>query len=74
MTIIASDCVINMEQVQLIHMENGDLVFDVIDGAISLTNCPENALPQIAMAIAQDKKFLEMEDAKLVVTGGTNED
>ena len=74
MTIIASDCVVNMEQVQLTHMENGDLVFDVIDGAIRLTNCPENALPQIAMAIAQDKKFLEMEDAKLVVTGGTNED
>ena len=73
MTIIASDCIINMEQVQLIHMENGDLVFDVIDGAIRLTNCPENALSQIAMTIAQDKKFLEMEDAKLVVTGGTNE-
>lgn len=73
MTIIASDCVINMEQVQLIHMENEDVVFDVIDGAIRLTNCPENALSQIAMAIAQDKKFLEMGDAKLVVTGGANE-
>ena len=73
MTIIASDCIINMEQVQLIHIENEDVVFDVIDGAIRLTNCPENALPQIAMAIAQGKEFLEMEDAKLVV-GGTNED
>lgn len=73
MTIIASDCVVNMEQVQLTHVENGDLVFDVIDGAIRLTGCPDNALQQIAIAIAQDKKFLEMEDAKLVV-GGTNED
>ena len=77
MVIIASDCIVNMEQVQLTHVEDGVLVFDVADGAIRLANCPDNALQQLAIATSQGKEFLEMEDAVLVMEdedeGGTND-
>lgn len=73
MVIITSDCIINMAQVQLTYIEEGHLLFETTDGLIRLTNYPDNALQQIAIALAQGKEFLEMEDAKLVVTGGTNE-
>lgn len=73
MVIITSDCIINMAQVQLTYIEERYLLFETTDGLIRLTNYPDNALQQIAIALAQGKEFLEMEDAKLVVTGGTNE-
>ena len=73
MVIITSDCIINMAQVQLTYIEEGYLLFETTDGLIRLTNYPDNALQQIAMALAQGKEFLEIEDAKLVVTGGANE-
>lgn len=72
MTIITSDCIINMDQVQCVYVEDGYLMFDVADGAIRLVDYPENALQQIAQGLAQGQKFLEMDDAKIVM-GGIND-
>ena len=68
MFIIASDIIINMDNVNTVFInDNGHLQLEVPNGAFTLGNIPDNALQQIAVAVAEHKPFLEMEDAKIVM-------
>lgn len=67
MFVIASDIIINTDNVTAMFVnDNGHLQFEVTGGAITLGNIPDNALQQLAMAVAEHKAFIELEDAKLV--------
>lgn len=68
MFIIASDIIINMDNVSAVFVnDKGHLQFEVPNGAFTLGDIPDDALQQIAVAVAERKPFLEMEDAKIVV-------
>lgn len=67
MFVIASDIVINTDNVSAIFVnDNGHLQFEVTGGALTLGNIPDNALQQVAVAVAEHKAFLEFEDAHIV--------
>lgn len=75
MFVIASDIVINTDTVSAIFVnDNGHLQFEVPGGAITLKNIPDNALQQVAVAVAERKPFLEMENASLVEETGGSDD
>ena len=67
MFLIASDIVINMDNVSATFInDDGHLQLEVSNGAFTLGNIPDNALQQIAVAVAECKPFLEMENARIV--------
>ena len=66
MFLIASDVVINIDNVEIIHVKKGQLCCEVNSGTYTLENIPANALQQVAGALAEGKQYLELEDAKLV--------
>lgn len=66
MFLIASDVVINTSNVEAIYIKDGQLCCDVNTGVYTLNNIPNNALQQVAEALAEGKQFLELEEAKLV--------
>lgn len=75
MFVIASDIIINMDNTSAVFVnDNGHLQFEVPNGAFTLGNIPDNALQQIAVAVAERKPFLEMEDAKLVIETEASDD
>lgn len=75
MFIIASDIIINVDNVSGIFInDKGHLQCDVDGGAYILKNIPDNALQQVAMAAADGKRFLEMEDASITVEQEDNDD
>jgi len=61
MKLILSNAIINLDRVAAIYVEEGYLKLDVGDSAYMVTNMPDNALQQIAVAMAEGKPFLEME-------------
>lgn len=65
MYIIASDCIINMNQVQFCHRCNGQLTFEIADGTIQLDESPEDSLQQIAIGLSQGLPYIEMDNAHL---------
>lgn len=68
MFIIASDIIINMDNVSAVFVNSKQhLQFEVPNGAFTLGNIPENALQQVAVAAAENKTYLEMDDAAIVV-------
>lgn len=61
MYIIATDCIVNMNQVQYCHRSNGILSFEVSDGTIQFDSSPEDSLQQIAMGLSQNLPYIEMD-------------
>lgn len=61
MKLILSNAIINLDRVAAIYVEEGYLKLDVGDSAYMVANMPDNALQQIAVAMAEGKPFLEME-------------
>lgn len=66
MTLILSNALINTIHFSCIYMMDGDLVLEG-SNIITVTNVPSDALPKIAVAVAEGKEFLEFENAELVL-------
>lgn len=75
MTIIASNALINVGRADCVYVDNsGYMHIDVGAGTLFLKNIPDNALQQVAMAIAECKRYIEFEDAELVVSEEEGDD
>lgn len=61
MYIIASDCIVNMDQVQFCHRSNGQLTFEIEDGSILFDESPDDSLQQIATGLSQGLPYIEMD-------------
>lgn len=61
MKLILSNIIINLDRVSAIYIEGGYLKLDVGDSCYMVADVPNNALQQIAVAMAEGKSFLEME-------------
>jgi hypothetical protein len=66
MFIIASDVVINIDNMEAVYVRDGNLCCETGHGVYELKDIPDNALQQVAEALAEGKKYLELEDAKHV--------
>lgn len=64
MVIIASDIIINIDNIEAIYVQNGNLCCEVPGGTYVLANVPDDALAQIAVALAEHKSFIEFESAQ----------
>lgn len=61
MKLILSNIIINLDRIAAIYVEGGYLKLDTGDSAYMVADVPDNALQQIAVAMAEGKPFLEME-------------
>ena len=61
MKLILSNIIINLDRVSAIYAEGGYLKLDVGESCYMITDIPDDALQQIAVAMAEGKPFLEME-------------
>lgn len=66
MTLILSNALVNTIHFSCIYMSEGDLVLEG-SNIVTITNVPSDALPKIAVAVAEGKEFLEFENAELVL-------
>lgn len=66
MTLILSNAIISTLHFGCIYMVNGDLVLEGVNTVV-VTKVPSNVLSQIAMAVAEGKSFLELENAELLL-------
>ena len=60
MYIIFEDCILNTNHYGAIYMDGDGLNFDVCGTASVVHDVPDYALQQIAIAIAEDKKYIEL--------------
>ena len=66
--ILTSNAVVYTTCANAIYVDDdGDLCVDTPTGIMYVTDIPENALQQIAAAEADGKRFVEFEDAKLML-------
>lgn len=67
MYIIASDCILSVELADVIYIpESNILRLERAGTCYELTGIPENAMQQVAMGIAEGKRFIEFDEARLV--------
>lgn len=66
MTLILSNALINTIHFSCIYMSDGNLVLEG-SNTVVITNVPSDVLPKIAVAVAEGKEFLELEDAELML-------
>ena len=66
MFIIASNVIINVDNIEAIYVQNEKLCCETGHGVYELKDIPDNTLQQVAGALAEGKKYLELEDAKQV--------
>ena len=65
MKLILSNAIINLDRIVSIYVEDDTLRLERDDAAYIIRNSPDKALPQIAVAYAQGKTFLEFDTALL---------
>lgn len=74
MWIIASDALLQVDMADAVYVpESNVLRLERAGTCCELTDIPDNALQQIAVAIAEGKSYIEFDDAKLV-RGGDDDD
>lgn len=71
MTIILENGLINMDNVIAVYVDDG-LIFEIVRGTLRCKNYPDNVLQQIAVASAECKPFLELEDTQLDLEYGND--
>lgn len=71
MTIILENGIINMDNVIAVYVDDG-LKFEIASGALRCKSYPDNVLQQIAVALAERKPFLELEDTQLDLEYGND--
>ena len=70
MWIIASDVILNVDMADTIYVsESGVLRFERAGVCYELANVPDNAMQQVAVGIAEGKRFIEFEEATIVREG-----
>lgn len=75
MTLLLSNAIVNVDHADCIYVDNsGYLHIDVSAGTLFIKNIPDNAMQQIAVALTENKRFIEFEDAALVITEEDNND
>lgn len=68
MYIITSNCILNVELADVVYVpENNVVRFERAGTYYELKDIPEDAMQQIAMGIAEGKRFIEFDDAKLIL-------
>ena len=67
MTIVTSNAVILTTNADAVFQTEDSLVVDTSTGGMVLLNAPPTSLSRIAMAEAEGKPFVELEDAVLVI-------
>lgn len=68
MTLILSNALVNTLHFSCIYTdEDGDLVLEGSTETVVITNVPSDVLSKVAVATAEGKEFLELEDAKLML-------
>ena len=65
MRLILANAIINLDRIVSIYVENDTLRLERDDAAYIVKGAPADALPQIALAYAQDKTWVEFGDASL---------
>ena len=65
--ILTSNAVVYTVGANAIYVEDDELLVDTPTGVMHIRNIPGDALQQIAMAEAEGKRFVEFEDAVLLV-------
>jgi len=74
MIILVSNAVIGCNNMDCIYVDkNGYLHVETGAGVLFVKNIPDNALQQVAMGFAEGKRFVELDDAELVISGGDDE-
>ena len=66
MTLILSNALENTDHFHSIYMNDGNLVLEG-SSTVVITNVPSDVLSKIAVAVAEGKEFLELEDAELML-------
>ena len=72
MTIILENGLINMDNVIAVYVDDDGLKFEIVNGTLRCKNYPDNVLQQIAVASAECKPFLELEDTQLDLEYGND--
>ena len=68
MYIIASDCILNVELADVVYVpESGVIRFERAGVYYELERAPDNAMQLIAEGVAEGKRYIEFDDAKLVL-------
>lgn len=66
MTLILSNALVNTLHFSCIYMGGDNLVLEG-NNTVTITNVPSDVLPKVAVAIAEGKEFLELENAELML-------
>ena len=66
MTLILSNALVNTLHFSCIYMSEGNLILEG-SNTVVITNVPSDVLPKVAVAIAEGKEFLELENADLLL-------
>lgn len=66
MTLILSNALVNTLHFSCIYMSEGNLVLEG-SSTVVITNVPSDVLPKVAVAVAEGKEFLELENADLLL-------
>ena len=70
MIILVSNAVISCANMDCVFVDQQGLMHvDVSAGTLLIKNIPDNALQQVAMGFADGKRFIELDEAELVIGG-----
>lgn len=67
MFIITDNAVVNIAHANAIYIVDEGLKIETEESAMVITNIPDNALQQVAEGVAEVKRFIEFEDAELML-------
>ena len=74
MTLILSNALENTDHFHSIYMDDGNLILEGPGTTIvTVTNVPSDVLSKIAVAVAEGRSFVELENAELVITEAEDE-
>lgn len=74
MTLILSNAIVNAANADCIYVdEHSYMHVDVTAGTLFIKNIPDNAMQQVAMGFAEGKRFVELDEAELVISTGEEE-
>ena len=67
MKIIFSNAIINIDNIAAIYSKGGFLCFETTTAVFYCSDNSNKGLQQIAVAVAEHKPFLEMDDDRLII-------
>ena len=73
MKIIFSNAIINIDNITAVYNKGGYLCMETTSGVFFCSDFANNALQRIAVALAEGKTFLELDDDKLIIEEDSND-